>query len=153
MKLTFTNRKENKNCLSFIRALHEIEKHNLKDSKKPVYMYVSKEEMRMAPSLFDIHKDRLEDACLITLKPDVFNIVFDDNVPFKIFNISSSRLLKAFTKNDNKVTLIELKTTNRGITVMYESENSDVICFLNIESEELEDDWPEHPLSTRENFF
>ncbi len=132
MKLTFTNRRENKNCLYFIRALHEIEKHNLKDTRKPVYIYASKEEMRMAPSLADLHKERLEDACLITFKPDVFNLVLDDNDPFKIYNINSSKLLKAFTKNDNKIMLIELKTTNRGMTVEYESDNSDVICFLNI---------------------
>jgi hypothetical protein len=149
MKLTFTNRKENKNCLYLIRALHEIEKHNLKDTRKPVYVFASKEEMRLAPSLADLHKERLEDGCLITLRADVYNLVFDEATPFKVFLINSSKLLKAFTKNDSRVTLIELRTTNRGITVEYESDNSDVICFLNIEAEEVDTEWPEHPLSTR----
>lgn len=109
--------------------------------------------MRLAPCLADFHKERMEDGCLITLKSDVYNLTFDEQVPFKIFLINSSKLLKAFAKNDNKVTLIELKTTNRGITVEYESDNLDVICFINIEAEEIEGEWPEHPLSTREHFF
>lgn len=46
----------------------------------------------------------------------------------------SAKLLKSFTKNDNKISLIELKTTNRGIIVEYESDGNDVICFLNVEA-------------------
>lgn len=65
----------------------------------------------------------------------------------------SAKLLKSFTKNDNKISLIELKTTNRGIIVEYESEGNDVICFLNVEAEEVEESWPEHPLSTREHNY
>lgn len=117
MKLTFTNKKENKNCLYFIRALHEIEKHNLKDGRKPVFLYASKEELRLAPSLVDLHKERNEDGCLITFKSDVYSLVFDEAVDFKIFLMHSAKLLKSFTKNDNKISLIELKTTNRGIIV------------------------------------
>lgn len=80
MKLTFTNKKENKNCLYFIRALHEIEKHNLKDNRKPVFLYASKEELRLAPNLADLHKERTEDGCLVTFKSDVYSLVFDEAV-------------------------------------------------------------------------
>jgi hypothetical protein len=83
----------------------------------------------------------------------IYNIVFGEEVPFKIFLLNSFKFLKAFTKNDSRVTFIELRTTNRGITVEYESNNSDVICFLNIEGEEAEVVWPKHPLSAREHFF
>jgi uncharacterized protein YvpB len=73
--------------------------------------------MRLAPSLTDFHKENLEHSCLITFKSDTYNIIFDHPVASKIILINSSKLLKAFTKNDSKVILIDLRTTNRGITV------------------------------------
>lgn len=91
--------------------------------------------MRLSPSLIDFHKQPLEAGCLITFRPEVYNVVFDDPVSHKIFQINSSRLLKAFTKNDSRVTLIELRTTNRGMIVEYESDNGEVVCFINIEAE------------------
>ena len=51
MRLTFANQRNNKNCHSFLKALHEIERHNLKDVNRSIYMYVSMEELRLASSI------------------------------------------------------------------------------------------------------
>ena len=43
-------------------------------------MYASKEELRLAPNLVDLHKDRTEDGCLVTFKSDAYSLFFDEAV-------------------------------------------------------------------------
>lgn len=56
---------------------------------------------------------------MIILKPEVYNLVFDDDeVRSMVFAIKSSMILKALSKNDSKVYFLELKTNKEGsITV------------------------------------
>lgn len=56
---------------------------------------------------------------MIILKPEVYNLVFDDDeVRSMVFAIKSSMILKSLSKNDSKVYFLELKTNKEGsITV------------------------------------
>jgi len=61
----------------------------------------------------------VDSDCLIILKPEVYNLVFDDDeVRSMVFAIKSSMILKSLSKNDSKVYFLELKTNKEGsITV------------------------------------
>ena len=56
MKVSFTNKKDRKNCQYFSKALREIEKKKITDSERNIYLSVSKEQLRITSSLDDIHR-------------------------------------------------------------------------------------------------
>lgn len=99
MKLEFSNKKDRKNCQFLIRALKEIEKHNPKDTQRPFYLTVSHQDLKIAPNLQDLHRQRIEAACLIIIKNDVFTAEIDDEDLGKVYLIHSFKLLRAFKKN------------------------------------------------------
>ena len=74
MRLEFCNKKERKNCQYFIKALKEIEKYHFNNPQRPLFLTVTPNDLRLAPSLDDLHKDHLESSCLIIIKNDSFAV-------------------------------------------------------------------------------
>lgn len=99
MKLEFSNKKDRKNCQFFIRALKEIEKHNPKDTQRPLYLTICPQDIKIAPALQDLHRQRIEAACLVVIKNDVYTVEVDEEQQGKIYLIQSFKMLRAFKKN------------------------------------------------------
>lgn len=72
MKIEFSNKKEKKNCQYFIRALKEVEKHTIKDPQRPLFLTLTPNDLRMTPTLSDLHLTRIDANCLTIIKNEIF---------------------------------------------------------------------------------
>jgi hypothetical protein len=99
MRLEFCNKKERRNCQHLIKALKEIEKHHLKDQDRPVYLTLTAQDLRLAPTLTDLHTQRLSTSCLVVLKGDIFTADCEEGDEKRVFLIRSFKMLRAFKKN------------------------------------------------------
>ena len=140
MRLEFSNKKERKNCQGLIKALKEVEKHNLKDSEKPVFLTLTAHDLRVSPFLEDPHTSRVEATCEVVIRGESFSR--QEEEVGKVFKFKSFKLLRAFRKNENKIVLIELQFGAEGLTVYFETENKQFICESRVECAEVEMRWP-----------
>ena len=127
MKLSFASRKDSKNCLYFVKALQHLGKHCPKDEEKKMYLSVSRDEVKIANSLRDMHHQEISQYCMLTIKKDLYTLTFSDpGINELVYELEGFKLIKCFAKNEHRVVLIELVSTEKGLTLFYETEGDEI---------------------------